>query len=102
MVLGGDPRLLVRNRHDLRAKRAHPVELGLRRGLDRNHRRGNPERPRGISDSLPRIARADRPHAFRAFLVAQARDGIGRSADLVGVGRLQIFELEPDFRSVSS
>ena len=64
MRFGGDPGLLVGHRHDRRAERAHSVELGLRRGLDRDDGARNPELPRRISDALPRIARADRPHAL--------------------------------------
>src|SRR5437868_5880006 len=69
-----DPRTVVRDGDDFGAERAHPIELGLRRGLDCDYRARDSERPRGISDALPRIARADRPHAARARLVRERRD----------------------------
>src|SRR6185369_17561047 len=52
------------------------------------------ELPRGISDALSRIARADRPHALCPRLSGQARYSIHTSPDLVGIGRLEVLELE--------
>ena len=97
--LCGDPGAVVGHRHGGRAERAHTVELGLRRGLDRDHGAGNAELPSRISDALAGVAGADRPDTFCALLVREPGDGVARAANLVGVGRLEVLELEPEIRS---
>src|SRR4029079_18409543 len=53
-----------------------------------------------VSHALPGVAGADRPNSARAFHVGQPGDGIGSTADLVGIGVLKTFEREPDLRRV--
>jgi hypothetical protein len=53
------------------------VELGLRRGLDRDHRAGNAADRAGIGDALPGVAGADRPDAACPLLIRQLGDRIG-------------------------
>src|SRR6185369_16651533 len=101
VTLRCDPGAVVGDGHNGRAKRAHAVELGLRRGFDRDDRARDAILPSGVGDALTRVAGADRPHAARARLVRQCSDGIGTAADLVGVSRLQVFELQPDVAAIT-
>src|ERR1051325_2529302 len=61
----------VGNQHELGAERAHAVELGLRRGLDRDDGARHARGPCGIRDALSRIPRADRPDAAAALGIGQ-------------------------------
>ena len=81
-------------------ERAHPFQLRGRRGLDRDHGAGHARFARGVGDPLPGVAGADRPDAARAFRFGQERDRVGRSAQFVGIDRLQVFELQPDVGKV--
>src|SRR5437868_14280545 len=102
MRLRSDPGPVVGHRDDFRAERAHPIELGLRRGLDSDHRAGYAKGARGISHTLSRISGTDGPYAFGARFVRKVGDCIGAAADLVGIRRLQVLELEPDVGPVGT
>ena len=67
-----------------------------RRRLDRDDRARHAGLTRRVRNALARVAGADRPHAAPAFGLRQHQYGIGRAAQLVGVDRLQGFELQPD------
>ena len=90
------PRDIVRHRNQFGAERAHPIDLRLRRGFDRDDGAGHAGFSRGVGDALPGVARADRPDTARPLGFGQHRDGVGRAAQFVGVDRLEIFELQPD------
>ena len=83
---------------DARAEIAHPFDLRLGRGVDRDDRARNAVLARGVRDALPRISGADGPHPFRPLLRREHGHGIGGAADLERVDRLQVVELEPDLR----
>jgi hypothetical protein len=51
---------------------------------------------------LAGIPRTDCPHAPHAISFGQCGDGIGGAAQLVGVDRLKIFQLETDVRKFRS
>jgi hypothetical protein len=70
--------------------------------LDRDDRAGDAGGPRGISHGLAGVAGADRPHAASSLLVGEARDRVGGTADLVGIGRLQVFELQADIGTIGA
>ena len=60
---------------------------------------GTPACARRVGDALAGVAGADGPDAALALaLVLQHGDGVGGAAQLVGVDRLQVLELEPDVR----
>jgi hypothetical protein len=88
------PRHLIGNEHQLRAERAHAFHLGGGRGLDRDDGAGHARLARRIGDALAGVAGADRPYAALALGFAQHRHRIGRTAQLVGIDRLQILELQ--------
>ena len=90
------PRDVEGHQHQLRAQRPHALDLRLRRRLDHDHRARHAGRARRIGDALARIARADRPHAALALGIRQHRHRVGRAAQLVGVDRLQVLQLQPD------
>src|SRR5258708_14030207 len=76
MRLGRLPRLLIGNRDDGRAERPHPLELVLRRGLDRYDRARNSKLPRCVRNTLSRITGADGPDTTRTLGIGQMRNGI--------------------------
>ena len=55
---------------------------------------GTPARPRRVRDALAGVAGADGPDAAPALGLGQHSDRVGSAAQLVGVDRLQVLELE--------
>ena len=96
------PRDLVRHQHERGAERLHALEFRGRRGLDRHDRARHARFPRRVGDTLSGVARADRPHAALPLGLRKHRHGVGGAAQLVGVDRLQVLELEPDVGVVRS
>ena len=95
-LLQGLPGDRVRNEDQTRAEGSHPFNLGGRRGLDRDDRAANARLTRRIGNALPGIARTDGPDAAPALRLRQHRNRVGGTAQLVGVDRLQILQLQPD------
>ena len=88
----------VRHEDEPRTEGSHPLDLGSRRGLDRHDRTGNARLTRRIGNALPGIARTDGPDAAPALGLREHRNRVGGTAQLVGVDRLQILQLQPDVR----
>src|SRR6267143_272307 len=84
--------------HELRAQRAHALELRGWRRLDCDDSARHTHGPRRVCDTLPRIAGADRPDAAPPLGIGQECNGVGSASQLVGVDRLQVLELEPHLR----
>ena len=92
------PGHVVRHGNERRAERPHPVDLRCRRGLDRDDGARHAGLSRRVGDALPGVSGADRPDATRALRLREHGHGVGGAAQLVGVDRLQVLELQPDVR----
>ncbi len=88
----------IRHEHELRAQRAHALELRGGRRLDRDDRARHARSPRRVCDTLTGIAGADRPDAAPPLDIGQECNSVGSASQFVGVDRLEILELEPDVR----
>ncbi len=81
--------------HDARAELAHPVDLGLGRGLDGDDGARDAEAARREGDALPCVAGADRPDTATPRLGREHRHGVRGAAKLERVDGLEVLELEP-------
>ena len=96
MILQRLPRDVKGDENQRRSQSPHSRDLGGRGGLDDDDGARNTGLPRGIGDALPGVAGADRPHAAPPLGGTQHGHRVHRAAYLVGVGRLQILQLQPD------
>ena len=95
-ITEGAPRRLVGHRYKSRPEGAHSIDLCGRRRLDRDDRARDARQSGGVGDALAGVAGTDCPHSQLSFGLREHRYGIDGTAEFVGIGGLQIFELEAD------
>src|SRR5262245_18480093 len=96
------PSNFVRDWNEYRPERFHSFQLRLRRGFNDTDHARHACRPRRMSNALAGVARTDCPDAAFAISFGQCRDGIGCAAQLVGVDRLQVLQLQTDVGKLRS
>ena len=96
--LHGSPASVERRLDDARAEVAHPLHFRLRRCLDSQDAARNPRLARGEGHSLSGVAGTDGPYALLSRFRREEGHGVCSAADLEGIDRLQILQLEPDLR----
>src|SRR6185437_5093421 len=90
------PGRLQRRLYDGCAQRFHALDLGGRRGVECHDRALHSGLPRGISDALTRVSRADGPNSPLTRRFRQHRHRVRRAAKLVGIDGLKILQFEAD------
>ena len=85
--------------HHLAADAFGLHHLHGRRGLGHDYGDRHPQPGAMVRQALRMIAGAGRDHAARALFIAQLEQGVKRPTLLIGGCKLQVFELQPDFRA---
>src|SRR6478736_2295309 len=86
--------------NEFRAERAHPFQLRSWRGLNHHDGTGHTCLLRRVGYALPSVSRTDCPDSALALRIREQRDGIRRAAQLIGINRLQVLQLESNVRKI--
>src|SRR4029077_1294164 len=93
---------VVGYRNEFRAERPHPFQLRSWRGLNHHDGAWHTRLSRRVGYPLSSVSRTDCPDSALALGIGKECHGVRCAAQLIGINRLQVLQLESNVRKTWS